>query len=143
VTGVRTFLVGFEDLLRGGDRDYDDNVFQFTGNLAPSRTGVADDQTLIASTAPLRIREARSRLPRVLRRRYGRRYTGRRGPLSKSCYRLTTERVRCRVRWNTRRHRYSGDATMWKAQGDPGSIRFTTSIRRTRRVAGGAQARGH
>ena len=34
-TGVRTFLVGFEDVFGGGDRDYDDNVFQFTGNLAP------------------------------------------------------------------------------------------------------------
>ena len=34
-TGVRTFLVGFEDVFDGGDRDYDDNVFQFTGNLAP------------------------------------------------------------------------------------------------------------
>ena len=35
-TGVRTFLVGFEDVFDGGDRDYDDNVFQFTGNLAPT-----------------------------------------------------------------------------------------------------------
>jgi hypothetical protein len=141
-TGVRTFLVGFEDLFDGGDRDYDDNVFQFTGNLAPNRPSLADHHRLTAPTAPLRIGEARSRLPRVLRRQYGRRYTGRRGPLRKSCYRLTTERVRCRVRWNTRRHRYSGHATMWKAQDDPGSIRFTTSIRRSRRLTGGAQARG-
>jgi uncharacterized protein DUF4114 len=142
-TGVRTFIVGFEDLLGGGDRDYDDNVFQFTGNLAPTRARFADDQTLTAATAPLRIREARRRLPRVLRRQYGKRYTRRRGPLRKSCYRLTTQRVRCRVRWNTRRHRYSGHATMWKAQNDPGSIRFTTSIRRTRRLAGKAQTRRH
>ena len=42
-TGVRTFLVGFEDVFDGGDRDYDDNVFQFTGNLAP-RPPLADDQ---------------------------------------------------------------------------------------------------
>ena len=42
-TGVRTFLVGFEDQLRGGDRDYDDNVFQFTGNLAP--TGLLSQTT--------------------------------------------------------------------------------------------------
>jgi hypothetical protein len=33
--GVNSFLVGFEDLLGGGDRDYDDNVFRFTGSLAP------------------------------------------------------------------------------------------------------------
>jgi hypothetical protein len=142
-TGVRTFLVGFEDVFGGGDLDYDDNVFQFTGHLALNKPPLADDQTLTAPTAPLRIRDARSRLPRVLRTQYGRRYTGRRGPLSKSCYRLTTEKVRCRVRWNTRRHRYSGHATMWKDQDAQDSIRFTTSIRRTRRVAAGEQARGH
>lgn len=43
-TGVRQFDVGFEDLLNGGDRDYDDNVFRFTGGLAPNRLPVADDQ---------------------------------------------------------------------------------------------------
>jgi Domain of unknown function (DUF4114) len=148
-TGVRTFLVGFEDMFGGGDRDYDDNVFQFTGNLAPTMPPPGDDQTPTTPTAtpnaepnvpplkirevpPLTIREARRRLPRVLRKQYGRRYTRRRGPLRKSCYRLSTEKVRCRVRWNTRHHRYSGNATMWKDPDDPDSIIFTTSIRRTR-----------
>ncbi len=28
-------IVGFEDLLGGGDLDYDDNVFKFTGGIAP------------------------------------------------------------------------------------------------------------
>ena len=28
-------IVGFEDLFGGGDRDYDDNVFRFTGSVAP------------------------------------------------------------------------------------------------------------
>lgn len=28
--------VGFEDLFGGGDRDYDDNVFQFRGGIAPT-----------------------------------------------------------------------------------------------------------
>jgi hypothetical protein len=147
-TGVRTFLVGFEDQFDGGDRDYDDNVFQFTGNLAPNRPPLADDQTPTTPTPtpnakstptpnaksdvpPLKIREARRRLPRVLRKQYGRRFTRRRGSLRKSCYRLSTEKVRCRVRWNTRRHRYSGSATMWKDQDDLNSILFTTSIRRT------------
>ena len=141
-TGVRTFLVGFEDVFDGGDRDYDDNVFQFTGNLAPGPP-LADDQTLTTprqspnpepNVAPLKIGEARSRLPSVLRKRYGRRYTSRRGPLKKSCYRLSSEKVRCGVGWNTRRDRYSGNATMWNDQGDPDSIVFTTSIRRTRRA---------
>jgi Bacterial Ig domain len=45
-TGERQFDVGFEDLYDGGDRDYDDNVFRFTGGLAPNRAPVADDQAL-------------------------------------------------------------------------------------------------
>jgi hypothetical protein len=45
-TGDRQYDVGFEDLLDGGDRDYDDNVFRFTGGLAPNRLPVADDQAL-------------------------------------------------------------------------------------------------
>jgi hypothetical protein len=148
-TGVLTFLVGFEDQFGGGDRDYDDNVFQFTGNLAPNRPPLADDQTLTAPTAtpnaksnvpPLKIREARSRLRRVLRKQYGRRFTRRRGPLATSCYRRSTVKVRCRVRWNNRRHRYSGNATMWKDQDDPDSILFTTSIRRTRRATSAFRA---
>jgi hypothetical protein len=146
-TGVRTFLVGFEDQFGGGDLDYDDNVFQFTGNLAPNRPPVADDQTLTIPTAtpnaestPLKIREARRWLSRVLRKQYGKRFTRRRGPLRKSCYRLSTKKVRCRVRWNTRRHRYSGNATMWRDQDDPDSIHFTTSIRRTRRATSASRA---
>jgi hypothetical protein len=45
-TGERQYDVGFEDLLNGGDRDYDDNLFRFTGGLAPNRSPVADDQAL-------------------------------------------------------------------------------------------------
>ena len=45
-TGERQFEVGFEDLRNGGDRDYDDNVFRFSGGLAPNRSPVADDQSL-------------------------------------------------------------------------------------------------
>ena len=43
---VRVFDVGFEDTLGGGDRDYNDNVFRFTGNLAPNQPPVANDQSL-------------------------------------------------------------------------------------------------
>jgi hypothetical protein len=155
-TGIRTFLVGFEDVSGGGDRDYDDNIFQFTGNLAPQPPPLADDTMLIKPTPsatpnvpplkpnvpPLKIREARSRLPSVLRKQYGRRYTSRRGLLKASCYRLSSEKVRCRVRWNTRRHRYSGRATMWHDRDAPHSILSTTSIRRTRsRAAASRQIR--
>ena len=147
-TGMRTYLVGFEDLFGGGDRDYDDNVFQFTGNLAPNRPPPAGDRTSTTATPtpnpessvpPLKIAEARSRLPRVLRKRYGKRYTSRRGPLRKFCYRLSTEKVRCRVRWKTRRHRYAGNVTMWRKRADPDRILFTTSIRRTRRTIAAAR----
>jgi hypothetical protein len=139
-TGMRTFLVGFEDESGGGDRDYDDNIFQFTGNLfAAQPPPLADDNMLIKPTPsstpnvrPLKIGEARSRLPSVLRKQYGRRYTSRRGRLKRSCYRLPSEKVRCRVRWNTKRDRYSGQATMWRDRDDADSILFTTSIRRTR-----------
>ena len=34
-TGPGVAIVGFEDLLQGGDLDYDDNVFKFTGGIAP------------------------------------------------------------------------------------------------------------
>ncbi|HEX5617343.1 MAG TPA: Ig-like domain-containing protein, partial [Solirubrobacteraceae bacterium] len=42
----RVFDVGFEDQLGGGDRDYNDNVFRFTGNLAPNQPPVANDRSL-------------------------------------------------------------------------------------------------
>jgi hypothetical protein len=45
-TGDRQYDVGFEDLLNGGDRDYDDNTFRFSGGLAPNRSPVAADQSL-------------------------------------------------------------------------------------------------
>jgi hypothetical protein len=45
-SGERQYDVGFEDLFNGGDRDYDDNVFRFSGGLAPNTTPVADDQKL-------------------------------------------------------------------------------------------------
>ena len=45
-TAERQYDVGFEDLLNGGDRDYDDNTFRFSGGLAPNRSPVAGDQSL-------------------------------------------------------------------------------------------------
>jgi hypothetical protein len=52
-SGERQYDVGFEDLFNGGDRDYDDNVFRFSGGLAPNRAPVADDQKLtVAQGAP-------------------------------------------------------------------------------------------
>jgi hypothetical protein len=49
-TGPGAAIVGFEDLFGGGDRDYDDNVFKFTGvipNPPPDCSGVtASSSTL-------------------------------------------------------------------------------------------------
>jgi hypothetical protein len=42
--GGGAFVVGFEDLFGGGDRDYDDNRFRFTGSVAPA--GVPEPATL-------------------------------------------------------------------------------------------------
>jgi len=52
-TGERQFDVGFEDLFNGGDRDYDDNTFRFSGGLAPNRSPVADDQALTVAQGGL------------------------------------------------------------------------------------------
>ena len=42
--GGGMFVVGFEDLFGGGDLDYDDNRFQFTGGITP--TAVPEPATL-------------------------------------------------------------------------------------------------
>lgn len=52
-TGERQFDVGFEDLFNGGDRDYDDNTFRFSGGLAPNRSPVADEQALTVAQGGL------------------------------------------------------------------------------------------
>jgi hypothetical protein len=48
---------------------------------------------------PLKVSEARETLPSILRREYGRRFT-RRTNFRRSCYRWSTQRVRCTVRWD-------------------------------------------
>jgi hypothetical protein len=112
-----------------GERLVADHVYTPTATPAPTPTQTPSPRP---DVPPRSIGEARSRLPGVLRERYGRRYTNRRGPLKKSCHRLSSEKVRCAVRWNTRRHRYSGNATMWHDPDAPDSILVTTSIRRAR-----------
>jgi hypothetical protein len=79
-TGERQYDVGFEDIFFGGDRDYDDNVFRFTGGLAPNRRPAADDQALSVTqggTLPITLA---GRTP-AARRRATRSPTGRRGAL--------------------------------------------------------------
>lgn len=50
VTGPGQATVGFEDLFGGGDRDYDDNTFSFTGvipNPPPDCSGVIADESVL------------------------------------------------------------------------------------------------
>jgi hypothetical protein len=81
--------------------------------------------------APMTIREARSLLPAVLRRRFHERFVGRTGRLRRTCSRLTREKVRCRVGWNYRRYRYSGSVTLQNDPADPArSYLSRTRVRR-------------
>lgn len=41
------YLVGFEDLFNGGDQDYDDNVFGFSGGLSSNPTPVSEPGSLL------------------------------------------------------------------------------------------------
>jgi hypothetical protein len=48
-----TYIVGFEDLLDGGDRDYDDNMFKFTQGITTNSSGIAvpEPSTLIGTVS--------------------------------------------------------------------------------------------
>ena len=81
----------------------------------------------------LTIAEARANLPSLLRREFGVRF--RQGTrFRRSCYRYTTAKVRCLVRWDyKRRYRYSGSVTMRNDPADPeASLLYRTAIRRKR-----------
>jgi hypothetical protein len=83
------------------------------------------------ASPPLTVREAKANLPDILRREYGRRFTHRKH-FRRSCYRHSTQKVRCRVRWDWTRFRYRGAVSMRNDPDDPGSILYSTSIRRKR-----------
>lgn len=51
--GGGVFRVGFEDILGGGDRDYDDNVFDFTGSLRTGNTVPEPGSMLLVGLALL------------------------------------------------------------------------------------------
>ena len=86
--------------------------------------------------APLSLSEARGYLRRVLRKKYRSRFTTRRH-YRRSCKRASKAKVRCRVRWDSGRWRYSGAVTLRNDPNDPeNAIVYTTSIRRKHRAVG-------
>lgn len=86
-----------------------------------------------ASVHPLTIAEARSVLSSVLDEKYGSRFR-QHSRYKRSCYRYTSETVRCRVRWEyKRRYRYSGAVNIRNDPDDPAeSVVYTTAIKRKR-----------
>jgi hypothetical protein len=76
----------------------------------------------------MRVNEAKGYLKGVLKRRYHTHFTRRHGTFTRSCHRLTVQKVRCRVVWKYKTYRYSGTVDMWNDPSDP----INTFISRTR-----------
>lgn len=91
-----------------------------------------------AASPPMGVNEARSYLSGIVKKRFGKRFTRRRGRLQRSCYRLSSEKVRCRVGWNYKRYRYSGSITLWNDPEDSANYIYSVRIRR-KRVAGSSR----
>jgi hypothetical protein len=78
---------------------------------------------------PLTVREGKSLVPGVLKKHYPRKFN--RHTLKRSCFRYTTEKVRCGVSWRKRKYKYSGRVTMWNNPDDPAnSFIYRYSIKR-------------
>jgi hypothetical protein len=85
----------------------------------------------VDTVSPLSSSEARASVPRILKKKFGSRFN--RSSLTRSCYRLTSEKVRCNVVWRKKPFRYVGKVTMWNDPADPAnSMLFTVSVRRKR-----------
>ena len=108
---------------RHSSREYFIAEYVYTAASAPTTPAGPEAK-------PMGIKEARDLLPSVLRKRYGARFRGRSGPLQRSCSRLTTEKVRCRVGWNYTRYRYSGTVTLRNDPDDESRYLASASIRR-------------
>lgn len=80
----------------------------------PTLTPTAGGNTTVS---PISISEARGYVPAVLKKKFGRRFN--QNSLMRSCYRLTGEKVRCRVAWRKFGTRYAGSVTIWNDPADP------------------------
>jgi hypothetical protein len=116
----------------------DDNVliaqanYTIPGTASPSTSTAPSSTTPSAGVAPLTISDARANLNGALRQKFGGRFASHRN-FKRSCYRLTSQKVRCRVRWDHGQWRYSGAVDLRNDPDDPdGAILFSTTIRRQR-----------
>lgn len=88
--------------------------------------------TPVADVAPLSVSAARANVTGILRQKFGGRFKAHRN-YKRNCYRLTRQKVRCRVRWDHGAWRYSGAVDMRNDPADPeGTILFTNTVRRKR-----------
>jgi hypothetical protein len=113
-----------------------ETVVQLNSNPSPAPSPSPSPTTIPAqpdTTPPLSIAEARGYLKGILRDKFHGRFTHRKH-YKGSCYRYSSQKVRCRVRWDYKnRYRYSGSITMRNDPDDPeGSFLYTTSIKRKR-----------
>jgi hypothetical protein len=98
----------------------------------PVTTTPAQSASPTPDVAPLTIADARLSLTGVLRQKFAGRFTSHRN-FKRDCYRLTVQKVRCRVRWDHGHWRYAGAVDMRNAPEDPeGTILYTNTIRRKR-----------
>jgi hypothetical protein len=112
-------------LNQGGDRKA--LIAEYGYDFSPPPPAPEPESDVIG---PLTVSEARSLVPQVLRRKYPNKF--RRASLTRSCYRYTAKKVRCRVAWRNRPYKYSGYVTLWNDPDDAAYFRYVTSIRRTR-----------
>jgi hypothetical protein len=82
----------------------------------------------------LTVGDALARLPGLLRREYGRRYTRRVGRLRSHCFHGNPVRVRCRLHWRDKRFRYDGSMTLQRPAAPGEALIHSLEIRRTRRA---------
>jgi hypothetical protein len=93
----------------------------------PTDPGSGDDFDLTAFS----IREAKSMVPGLLRKEFHSRF--RRGSLTRSCYRYTDVKVRCRVGWTKKPFRYRGNVTVRLDPDDRlNSVLYTVNVHRKR-----------
>lgn len=63
------------------------------------------------------IAEAKSYIPGVLKKKFKSKFS--RSTLTRACYRLSTEKVKCRVAWRKNGSKYGGSVTLWNDPDDP------------------------